>query len=133
MVDALYQNVLLPVDGSQQSIDAFKKGIMQAKAWGSRVYLVQVLSGDRVGFNIEERESFLTALEKYARGKGVSLHKEIIFGDPRMQIANDLVKKWDIDLIIMGATGKGRIAKMLIGSVSNYVLSNATCDIIISR
>lgn len=132
-MDALYQNILLPVDGSQQSIDAFKTGISQAKAWGSDVYLVQVLSGDRVGFNIEERESFLSALERYANGKGVNLHKEIIFGDPRMQIANDLVKKWDIDLIIMGATGKGRITKMLVGSVSNYVIANAACDIIISR
>lgn len=129
----LYNNILLPVDGSQQSIDAFKKGISQAKIWGSQVYLVQVLSGDRVGFNIEERKSFLNALENYARNEGVSLHQEIIFGDPRTQIANDLVKKWSIDLIIMGATGKGRIARMLIGSVTNYVLANAPCDIIVSR
>lgn len=42
-MDTLYQNILIPVDGSQQSIDAFKRGIEQAKAWKSKVYLVQVL------------------------------------------------------------------------------------------
>lgn len=129
----LYRNILLPVDGSQQSIDAFKKGINQAKVWESNVYLVQVLSGDNVGFNIEERRSFLNALESYARNQGVSLHKEIVFGDPRTQISQELVKKWSIDLIIMGATGKGRISRLLVGSVTNYVLANAPCDIIVSR
>lgn len=132
-MEAIYRNILLPVDGSQQSIDAFKRGVSQAKLWGSNIYLVQVLPEENVGFNIEEREAFLSALEKYANGQGMSLHKALIYGDPRTQIAEELVDKWNIDLIIMGATGKGRIAKMFVGSVTTYVVRNAACDIIISR
>ena len=49
-MEKLYQNILLPVDGSQQSIDAFKTGIRQAKIWGSNVFLVQLLSDENVGF-----------------------------------------------------------------------------------
>lgn len=132
-MEAVYKNILLPVDGSQQSIDAFKKGIIQAKAWGSQIYLVQVLPDNNAGYIMEERASFLNALENYASNQGISLHRELIFGEPRMQIAEELVEKWEIDLIIMGATGKGRMAKLLLGSVSNYVMRHAKCDVIVSR
>lgn len=132
-MDTLYQNILIPVDGSQQSIDAFKRGIEQAKVWNSKVYLVQVLPEENVGFNIEERNSFLNALENYANEQGVFLHKELIYGEPRTQIAETLVDRWDINLIIIGATGKGRIAKMLLGSVTSYVVRHAKCDVMVSR
>lgn len=116
------------MDGSQQSIDAFKTGLQQANVWDSNVYLVQVLSEDRADQNNSERQAFLDALEDYARKQGVSLHKELVFGDPRTQIATDLVDRWDIDLIVIGATGKGRIAKLLVGSVTSYVVRNAKCE-----
>lgn len=132
-MSTIYKNILLPVDGSQQSIDAFKSGIQQAKNWNSSVYLVQVLSDDDDVNKIGDRESFLNALESYAKGQSVTLHKEIVFGDPRSQIARELVERWGIDLIVIGATGKGRIAKMLIGSVTTYVLRHALCDVLVCR
>lgn len=132
-MENLYQNILIPVDGSQESIDAFKGGIQQAKALGSKIFLVQVLTEEKKDLNIEEHQSFLNALENYASEQGVHLHKELIYGEPRTQIAETLVDRWSIDLIIMGATGKGRIAKMLLGSVTNYVIHHAKCDVIISR
>lgn len=132
-MEDIYQNILIPVDGSQESIDAFKRGIQQAKGWNSKVFLVQVLPDENEGSSIEERNSFLTALESYADKQGVHLHKELVYGEPRTQIAETLVERWDIDLIIMGATGKGPITKMLIGSVTNYVIRHAKCDVMISR
>ena len=129
----LYNHILLPVDGSQQSIDAFKTGVHQAKNWNSRVYVVQVLPEDYNVAHIKERESFLNALENYAHREGVSLNKELVYGDPRTQIASELVERWNIDLIIMGATGKGRLTKLLIGSVTQYVVQHTKCDLIVSR
>lgn len=128
-----YQNILLPVDGSQQSIDAFRRGISEAKQWKSKVYLVRVLKEDSDDIPVAQRESLLRSLEEYANKEGVSLHKEIVYGDPRTQIADVLVDRWSIDLIVMGATGKGRVAKMLIGSITDYVVRNAECDVLISR
>lgn len=132
-MNAIYQNILIPVDGSQQSIDAFKNGVQQAKVWGSKIFLVQVLPDEDKGVNIKERNSFLNALDNYANGQGVYLHKELIYGEPRTQIAEILVNRWDIDLIIMGATGKGPIAKILLGSVTSYVVRHAKCDVLVSR
>ena len=130
----IYKNILLPVDGSQQSIDAFKRGVLLAKQWDSNVYLVRVVKGDdNQEITPEQRESLLNSLEEYARNERVSLNKELIYGDPRTQIAEVLVSRWSIDLIILGATGKGRVAKMLIGSITDYVVRNAQCDVLISR
>lgn len=130
----IYKNILLPVDGSQQSIDAFKRGVFLAKQWDSNVYLVRVVKDDdNQEITPEQRESLLNSLEEFARNERVSLNKELIYGDPRTQIAEVLVSRWSIDLIILGATGKGRVAKMLIGSITDYVVRNAQCDVLISR
>jgi len=129
----LYQNILLPVDGSQESIEAFKTGVQQAKVWESSIYLVQVHSEDSKETKIDGTNSFLASLEDYANNQGVALHKELIYGEPRLEIAENLVDRWDIDLIVMGATGKGTIAKMIIGSVTTYVVRQAKCDVLISR
>ena len=42
-VEIIYPNVLIGVDGSQQSIDAFKTAIREVSKWGSsNIYVVQV-------------------------------------------------------------------------------------------
>lgn len=130
---SVYNNILLPVDGSQQSIDAFKSGIQLAKKMDSKVYLVLVLRNAKNETTNKKRETFLESLGNFASAEGVTVQKELIYGDPRTQIADVLVKRWSIDLILMGATGKGRIAKMTIGSVTEYVLSHAKCAVLISR
>lgn len=132
-MSTVYRNILLPVDGSQQSIDAFKSGILLAKKLESNVYLVLVLDENSDEIVVNKREAFLGSLADFASKEGVKLHKEIIYGEPRSQIANDLIDRWSINLIVMGATGKGRIAKMTIGSVTGYVLRNAKCAVLISR
>lgn len=132
-MSTVYRNILLPVDGSQQSIDAFKSGILLAKKLESNVYLVLVLDENSDEIVVNKREAFLGSLADFASKEGVKLHKEIIYSEPRSQIANDLIDRWSINLIVMGATGKGRIAKMTIGSVTEYVLRNAKCAVLISR
>lgn len=132
-MSTVYRNILLPVDGSQQSIDAFKSGVLLAKKLESNVYLVLVLDENSDEIVVNKREAFLGSLADFSSKEGVKLHKEIIYGEPRSQIANDLIDRWSINLIVMGATGKGRIAKMTIGSVTEYVLRNAKCAVLISR
>lgn len=124
-------NILLPVDGSQQSIDGFKAGIKYAKQLDANVYLVMVFKEGEEDQAHTERKSFFTSLENYASQQGVSINKEFVYGEPRSQIASDLVSKWGINLIVMAATGKGRVAKMLIGSTTDYVVRNAKCDVLV--
>ncbi len=127
------KNIMLPVDGSQQSIDAFKRGIEYASEVNSSVYLVQVLKEGHENLPKPERESFLKSLSEYAENHGVTVNKLLVYGEARSQIATILVDEWSIDLIIMGATGKGRVGKMVIGSTTDYVIRHARCDVLIVR
>ena len=38
-----------------------------------------------------------------------------------------------IDLIMLGATGLNAVERLFIGSVSEYVIRNANCDVLIVR
>ena len=68
-----------------------------------------------------------------ARANGVAVHKEMRTGNPKEMIAKTLVEEWNCDLIVMGATGKGTIAKLVVGSVTNHVIKHAPCDVLIVR
>jgi nucleotide-binding universal stress UspA family protein len=37
------------------------------------------------------------------------------------------------DLIVVGAHGRGKIGRLLLGSVSEYVMRNATCPVLVAR
>ena len=45
--------------------------------------------------------------------------------------ALDILKREHVDLVILGATGLNAIERMFIGSVSEYVIRNAVCDVLI--
>ncbi|KAB5915090.1 universal stress protein, partial [Bifidobacterium adolescentis] len=38
-----------------------------------------------------------------------------------------------VDLIMLGATGLNAVERLFIGSVSEYVIRNATCDVLVVR
>lgn len=132
-----FDNIMVPVDGSESSIQAFKKAVHIAKRNGAKLFLVTII--DKVD-NPEEadkierdREGFFAALGDYAKREGQAIDKNLKYGDAKKMIAEDLVKEWNIDLIVMGATGKGNIAKMVVGSITNYVLKHAKCDVFIAK
>ncbi len=132
-----YKKILVPVDGSETSISAFKQGVHIAERDEADLYLVAIL--DKID-NAEEaaqlhkdKDSLFDELDRYARANGVAVHKDMRTGSPKELIAKDLLEEWNIDLIVMGATGRGAIAQLLLGSVTNHVINHAPCDVLIVR
>lgn len=132
-----YKHILIPVDGSQQSINAFKKAVQIAKRNDAILHLVTVVdkrNDPEEAASIErDKEGLFKSLEAYASKENLTIEKDIKFGNAKELIAEDLVKDWSIDLIIMGATGKGRIAKLVVGSITNHVTRHARCDVLIVK
>lgn len=60
------------------------------------------------------------------------VEKEIIPGIPK-QIIVDEAKQFDADLVVVGSHGYGFIDRLILGSVSNYVLHNAPCSVLVVR
>ena len=49
------------------------------------------------------------------------------------KIPKDIAKKYEIDLIMCGATGLNAVERFLIGSVSEHITRHARCDVLVVR
>ena len=57
----------------------------------------------------------------------------IEYGSPKQIIAKEIPEDNHVDLIMLGATGLNAVERLFIGSVSEYVIRNATCDVLVVR
>ena len=141
-----YKNILVAVDETNESRIAFRRAVQLAQDnVGSRLYIVHVIDTRSFAFsesyNFEMAEKFtnnkkdlLDSFEKKAQQAGFTNIKKIIeYGTPKHVIARDIPQQEEIDLIICGVTGKGELARFFLGSVSEGILRNARCDVLVVR
>ena len=69
-----------------------------------------------------------------ARQAGLTKVKtRVEFGSPKVMLGQTLPKDENVDLIVLGATGLSYIERIFIGSVSDYIIKNAPCDVLVVR
>ncbi|MDQ0298570.1 nucleotide-binding universal stress UspA family protein [Salibacterium salarium] len=142
---AKYNNVLVAVDGSDESKIAFKKALDLAKENSASLTIVHIID-TRTFATIEQYDRTIVSraenygqelLEQYeeeAKQTGIEDVATVIdFGSPKSKIPKDIAKQYNIDLIITGATGLNAVERMLIGSVSEAIARQAACDVLIVR
>lgn len=140
-----YKKILVAIDGSDESEQAFKKAVHVAKRNNSILYLAHVIdirAFESVSSFDENLAAEATNIAKetldgyvvYGNEHGVEdIHCLIEYGAPKTVLSNQLQKEHDIDLIMLGATGLNAMERILIGSVSSYVSRHADCDVLIVR
>lgn len=141
-----YKNILVAVDETNESLIAFRRAVQVAlNNVGSKLYIVHVIDTRSFafseGYNFDMAEKFtnnkkdlLDSFEKKAQQSGFTNIKKIIeYGAPKHVIARDIPQQEEIDLIICGVTGKGDLARFFLGSVSEGILRNAHCDVLVVR
>ena len=52
----------------------------------------------------------------------------VVEGDPRQMIIEE-ARGRNVDAIFVGARGLGRVERLLLGSVSTYILTHARCTV----
>ncbi|EOH94774.1 universal stress protein [Enterococcus pallens] len=140
-----YTKIMTAVDGSSEAELAFKKAVNVAKRNNAELLLAHVIdtrafqtvsSFDNVLAEqaTEMAKQTLNDYEKYAKNAGCEkVSKVIEYGAPKLMIATQIPEENDIDLIMLGATGLNAVERLFIGSVSEYVIRNASCDVLIVR
>jgi nucleotide-binding universal stress UspA family protein len=146
-----YQRVLVAIDGSSGSDAALKKAVKVARREQAHLDILQVLdlnslSYDNTGLSLDGKkvyqveqvnENYLQDLkqqlidEKQLPAAEISVH--LRFGNPKSVIVNDFQPEYQNDLIIVGATGKNFIERLIVGSVASYVIRTAKCDVLLAR
>ncbi|WP_035445744.1 universal stress protein [Atopobacter phocae] len=141
-----YKKILVPIDGSDEAFLAFKKAVTAARDNDLRKLVLAHIIDTRTlqtptGFDgdftdeiIQQTQNIFNEYTQYAKEHGVDQIETVIeYGSPKTIISKDLPKRYNADLIMMGATGLNAVERLLIGSVSSYVICHAICDVLIVR
>ncbi|NLV26031.1 MAG: universal stress protein [Methanomicrobiales archaeon] len=80
----------------------------------------------------DEREQVTNRVKELAHDRSVDIEILVRTGDPRSEILNT-AEEIGADLIAVGSTGKGLGARILLGSVSTYIISHAKVSTIVVR
>jgi nucleotide-binding universal stress UspA family protein len=140
-----YKKILVAVDGSKEAEWAFKKAVAVAKRNDAKVIIAHLIDTrtfatvEAYDRTIAERAELFAKelMENYKReaeDAGVKEVEYVIdYGSPKVKIPKDIAKKFEIDLIMCGATGLNAVERFLIGSVSEHITRHARCDVLVVR
>ena len=140
-----YSKILVPVDGSNEARLAFEKAIEVAKRNRAQVLIAHIIdtrvlqtpTGFEGNFNEEIQRQTENLFQEYRQYTQEHDFNDIDFvleyGSPKVYISKNIPKDYQIDLIMMGATGLNAVERLFIGSVSEYVIRNASCDVLVVR
>ena len=143
-----YQNILVPVDGSETSFAAVAKAAELAKAFGSKITVVQVLTLDpyiaaeyitanQTNDLIERaRASIVKTLEEAKQKfteQGVEAETKLLEGQVIAREITNAAKEINADLIVIGSHGRTGLKKLFLGSVAQSILSEGTTPVLVVR
>lgn len=144
-MEKFFRKVLIPVDASKYSMQAAEYGIRLAKALEATVVCLYVVDADNAKLLSEfmkktpqevegsfrrEGESALAYLDDLSRQQGVDFRGEIDQGTPHRVIV-ELARREGVDLIIIGRVGHRGPRRILIGPVTERVIENAPCPVLV--
>ncbi|MEA3294513.1 MAG: universal stress protein [Euryarchaeota archaeon] len=97
---------------------------------GEKVPLTPALI-DKLKKNMTEKGYKITGIvAKIAKEAGIEAKSVILSGRPSIEI-NKYATEGNFDLIVMNHTNRGRLSRLLTGSVSEKIARNASCSVMI--
>ncbi|WP_373503683.1 universal stress protein [Aestuariivirga sp.] len=117
-------------DGSLYLIHAYQ--VAFRSRLGTEEYLAEVKKDARQAFDrfMTQEMAELTRRASVPQAKDASLQSEVIEGMP-YEVLVGSVKRLDVDLLVVGTHGAGRLARTIWGSVAAALLEDPPCDLLI--
>lgn len=141
----VFTNILVSIDGSDASQRALVRAVEEAKVWNARLHVIYVvetglfssLPADNtveIMYRVLEKEgsTVLEQAKKYATEKGVTVITHMKQGHAGSEIVT-FADKEKTDLVMVGSHGKSQADRLLIGSVSTYVVTHSKITTMVVR
>lgn len=134
------KTILHPTDFSESARAAYELACALARDHGARVVAVHVLPTPFASTELaisqqtpEYRKEVFTYLNESAPDReGVAVERRLADGDPASTILN-LATEVGADLIVLGTHGRSGLWRLLMGSVAEEVLREATVPTLIVK
>ncbi len=142
------RKILVPIDGSECSLNAAKYAVKAAKDEDAELFCIHVIAGVPYGYasspiatdqyfkDIEEKvQSWFDKVRDMAKNEGIPELKTETFTDVKSVIGSiiDYATSRDVDLIVIGTRGRTGLKRFLMGSVANGVVQHAHCPVLLVR
>jgi len=141
----VFSEILVAVDGSKIGKRALEVAIEEARLWKARVHVIYVVetglfsslpmdSTWEIMYSMLEKagQETLSLAKEQAAAKGGMLETYIRQG----HAGNEIIKasrELGADLIIVGSHGKSEVDRLLLGSVSSFVVGNSSVAVLVVR
>jgi len=146
----MYRHILIPTDGSELAEHGVTNGLALAKSLGAKVSVIVVeepfvdLRFIEVPGQTEESAKYAEQIKKHAtsvlnraanaaKQVGVSCDTIWVENDQPYQAIIAAAKDRDCDLIVMSSHGRSGLSAVLLGSVTNKVLTHTKSPVLVCR
>ena len=144
------KTILIPTDFSKVAQIATKVAIGIAQRASAKLILLHIIERpDSVSFNIEgqigefdnwedklftlklieKAKKEMAAVVEEAAELGVDVRHELRLGNP-FHGMREIITERDVDLVIMGTSGRSKLEEMIIGSNTEKVIRHAACPVL---
>ena len=137
------RRILLATDLSPASEEAGFQALDLARGLSAELLIVSVidprslrLPGGKYGARVDQvrtgREAAAQELVSRGRAAGVRVTFLIWEGEPGEAIV-DAARSEQVDFVVVGSHGRGSVGRFFLGSVSDHVVHNAPCPVVVVR
>lgn len=145
----MYKHILVPTDGSEVASKAFNSAVKFAAEVGAKVtgyYAIEDMNMHHVGAHLnkeliaefdkrahEAAQHHVAKIGEIAKAAGVVFDWEVGRVTQPHEGIIDAAKKAGCDIIFMASHGHRGLAGLLVGSVTQKVLSHSTIPVLVFR
>lgn len=138
----MIKNILVPLDGSKNSIRALKNAIVLAKqndatitglfviqSFPTEIGLMKTMLGKALS---KHYKHFMSIAKTMCTKKGIKFLDVVEFGEEGQTIVS-FADHNNFDLIVIGSRGMGKLGEVFLGSTSNYVMHSSKIPVMIIK
>jgi universal stress protein A len=141
-------SILVPLDFSEASFSALRYACTLADAFGAALHLVHVTENPYqaggylefyappVGFGSDVERDAASRLEAALTAEQRARYRAAVVsltGLPAREILDYLRLHPEIDLVVMATHGRGGVARLMLGSVTDKLVRSAPCPVLTLR
>ena len=153
MSEKSFSKILVPIDGSEMSMQAANLAIDVAEKYGAQIIMIHVVNIDQYLQSIgvyrlsypdsikkriedakNEAAKWFNEIQRNAEQRKVPATFEV--ADTALSVVGAIVnyaEREKADLIVIGTRGRSGFTRLLLGSVASGVVTYAPCPVLVSK